>query len=226
MQLNLQTAILDPINATLVQLASYAPALIGALVILIVGWVIAKIVQRVISKSLAFVHLDAAAERAGMTAFLRKGEIKGKVSDLLGKLVYWLIMLIVLVTAVNALGLTTASALLDKVFMYLPNVIAAVFVLILGTFLAAIVSAIVLTGAANAGLKQANLLADIARYAIIIFAAVIALDQLGIATTLLVSAFSIIVAGIALAFAIAVGLGAKDRVEGAIDKLMKEIGKK
>lgn len=226
MQASLQTAILDPINATLIQLATYAPAIIGALVILIIGWIIALIVQRGVSKSLAFVHLDAAAEHAGMTAFLRKGEIKGKISDLLGKLIYWLIMLIVLVTAVNALGLTTASELLDKIFMYLPNVVAAVFVIILGTFLAAVVSAIVLTAAANAGLKQSHLLADISRYAIVIFAGIIALDQLGIATTLLVSTFSIIVAGVALAFAIAVGLGAKDNVQTIVEKFMKEIGVK
>jgi hypothetical protein len=222
---NLQTTILDPINATLVQLAAYLPALIGALVILIIGWIIAKLVQRVVTNALTLVRLDVAAEHAGITAFLRKGEIKESASDLIGKLVYWLIMLVVLVTAVNALGLTTASELLDKVFLYLPNVIAAIFVIILGTFLAAIVSGIVLTGSANAGLKNAKILADISRYAIIIFAAIIALDQLGIETNLLVSTFSIIVAGIALAFAIAVGLGAKDRVANIIDNLMKKIGK-
>lgn len=226
MQMNLQTTIIDPINATLVQLATIVPALVGAFVILIVGWIIAKIVQSVVSNSLAFVHLDAAADNSGLTEFLRKGEIKGKISALLGRLIYWLVMLVVLVTAVNALGLTQASQLLDKIFMYLPNVVAAIFVIILGTFLAAIVSAIVLTAAANAGLKQSHLLADIARYSIIIFAGVIALDQLGIATTLLVSAFSIIVAGIALAFAIAVGLGAKDRAQSLIEKFMKEIGVK
>ncbi|MEE8637756.1 MAG: hypothetical protein V3T21_01795 [Candidatus Margulisiibacteriota bacterium] len=224
MQVNLQTTIIDPINATLVQLATIVPALVGAFIILIVGWIIAKVVQAVVSNSLAFVHLDAAADSSGLTEFLRKGELKGKVSNLIGRLIYWLVMLIVLVTAVNALGLTTASALLDKIFMYLPNVVAALFVIILGTFLASVISAIVLTAAANAGLKQSHLLADIARYAIIIFAGVIALDQLGIATTLLVSAFSIIVAGIALAFAIAVGLGAKDRVQSLIEKFMKEIG--
>jgi hypothetical protein len=217
---------MDPINATLVQLAAILPSLIGAFVILIIGWIIAKLVQAVVSNSLAFVHLDAASDRSGLTDFLRKGEIKGKVSNLVGRLIYWLVMLIVLVTAVNALGLTQASQLLDKIFMYLPNVVAAIFVIILGTFLAAIVSAIVLTAAANAGLKQAHLLADISRYAIIIFAGVIALDQLGIATTLLVSAFSIIVAGFALAFAIAVGMGAKNSAQIVIERFMKEIGVK
>jgi hypothetical protein len=223
--MNVQTAIIDPINATMIQLASYLPALIGALAILIVGWIIAKLVQRVVTNLLALVRLDAAAEHAGITAFLRKGEIKESASDLVGKLVYWLIMLIVLVTAVNALGLTTASQLLDKVFLYLPNVIAAVFVIILGTFLAAIVSGIVLTGAANAGLKNAKLLADVSRIAIIVFASIIALDQLGIATNLLVSTFSIFAAGVALAFAIAVGLGAKDKVADIINDLSKKLGK-
>jgi hypothetical protein len=222
---NLQTTILDPINATLLQLASYLPAILGALVILIVGWIIAKLIQRVVTNLLALVRLDAAAEHAGITTFLRKGDIKESVSDLIGKLVYWLIMLIVLVTAVNALGLTTASQLLDKVFLYLPNVIAAIFVIILGTFLAAIVAGIVLTGAANAGMKNSKLLADVARIAIIVFASIIALDQLGIATNLLVSTFSIFVAGAALAFAIAVGLGAKDKVAEIINDISKKIGK-
>ncbi len=226
MQLSFQTAIMDPVNATLVQLAAILPSLIGALVILIVGWIIAKLVQAVVSSSLAFVHLDMAADRSGLTDFLRKGEIKGKVSGLVGRLIYWLVMLIVLVTAVNALGLTEASQLLDKIFMYLPNVVAAIFVIILGTFLAAVVSAIVLTAAANAGMKYAHVLADISRYAIIVFAGVIALDQLGIATTLLISAFSIIVAGIALAFAIAVGMGAKNSAQTVIEKFMKELGVK
>lgn len=210
--MNFQTTILDPISATLVQLAEYLPAILGALLILMIGWIIAKLIQRVVTNLLTLIRIDAAAEHAGLTTFLRKGEIKESASDLLGKLVYWLIMLIVLVTAVNALGLTTASQLLDKVFLYVPNVIAAVFVIILGTFLAAIVSGIVLTGSANAGLKNAKLIADSSRIAIIVFASIIALDQLGIETNLLVSTFSIIVAGIALAFGIAVGLGAKDQV--------------
>jgi Mechanosensitive ion channel, conserved TM helix len=222
MEMNFQNTIIDPINATLVQLAAYLPAILGALVILIVGWIIAKIIQRGVINGLSLLRLDAAAEHAGLTTFLRKGEIKENASDLVGKLVYWLIMLIVLVTAVNALGLTTASELLDKVFMYLPNVIAAVFVIILGTFLAAIVSGIVMTTAANAGLKQSKMLSDISRYAIVVFAGIIALDQLGIATDLLVSTFSIFVAGAALAFAIAVGLGAKDKVAEFIDDLTKK----
>lgn len=225
MQVNFQSAIVDPINATLVQLAAYAPAILGALVILIVGWIIAKLIQKVVSNSLAFLKLDAAAESAGINDFLKKGEIKEKTSDLVGKLVYWLVMLVVLVTAVNALGLTTASQLLDKVFMYLPNVIAAVFVIILGTFLAAIVSGIIMTTAANAGLKRAKLIADVARIAIIVFASVMALDQLGIATALLVSASSILMAGVALAFALAVGLGAKDYVASVIADMVKKAGK-
>lgn len=224
MQMSFQTAIIDPVNATLVQLAAYLPALLGALLILIIGWIIAKLIQRGVTNGLSLLRLDAAAEHAGITSFLRKGEIKENASDLIGKLVYWLIMLIVLVTAVNALGLTTASELLDKIFMYLPNVIAAIFVIILGTFLAAIVSGIVMTTAANAGLKQAKILADVSRHAIVIFASIIALDQLGIATNLLVSTFSIFVAGAALAFAIAVGLGAKDKVTEIIDDLMKKAG--
>ena len=141
---------------------------------------------------------------------MKKGGIKNTLSELLGGLVYWIIMLLVFMAAMNALGMTVVAGLLDKVILYIPNVIAAIFIISLGIFFASMIGSIVMTASANAGIKQAKLLNQVTRTVIVIFAVIMTLEQLNIATSILSTTITILLGAIGLASAIAIGLGSKD----------------
>jgi hypothetical protein len=142
--------------------------------------------------------------------------------ELVSSIVYWLIIIMVLVMTVDALGLPKSSDVLSGLFAYVPKVIAALLVLIVAMFLANFVSGIVRTAAANANLPKPELLAGISRWAIIIFAVTISLEQLGIAPLLVTGAFNIILGGIVLALALAFGLGGKEAAARYLEELKQK----
>ena len=208
--MNWNELIAEPIRQMLTRIMDYLPILLGALIILIVGWIVAKLIRRGVDLLLKLVRFDVMANKTGVTEVLRKGDLKITASQVVSGLVYWLIIIMVLVMTVDALGLPKASDILSSVFAYVPNVIAALLVLIVAIFLASFVSGIVRTACGNANLPKPELIAGISRWAIIIFAATIAMEQLGIAPLLVGTAFNIILGGIVLALALAFGLGGKD----------------
>jgi hypothetical protein len=210
--------LIEPARLILDKAALYAGKALGVLVILIIGWLIAKAVQNVVTRFLKIAQLDVAADKTGITKILAKGEIKYTLAELLGVLVYWLVILIVVVAAINALDLTVAAQLLNQIVTYVPNVIAAIFVLTAGMFIALVVSRVVNTAAVNAGIAQARILAKTSETVILIVVIVMALEQLKIATTIINLIIPIILGAIGLALALAFGLGGKD----AASKIIKE----
>jgi len=188
-----------------------------AVLVFVVGWLVAKLLMSLVTKLLKTIRLDSIAEETKIAEFLRKGGIKYTLSELLGVIVYWIIILGVLVSALDIMALAGVSAFLDRILAYLPSVIGAIIILILGIFIAAFVATVVRATTANVGVNQASLLAKIAQLAIIVFTVVIALDELKIGTVL-VSAMNIVLATVGLALGLAFGLGSKD-VAG---KLMAE----
>jgi hypothetical protein len=137
-------------------------------------------------------------------------------------IIYWLIIIMVLVMTVDALGMPKSSDVLASLFAYVPNVIAALLVLVVAMSLASFVSGIVRTAAGNANMPKPQLLAGICRWAIIIFAATIALEQLGIAPLLVAGTLNIILGGIVLALALAFGLGGKDAAANYLEELKQK----
>ena len=214
--------IADPIRQMLTKILAYLPILLGALIILIVGWIVAKAIQRLVDWLLKTVRFDMVADKAGISEVLRKGNLKTTAREVVSGLVYWLIMIMVLVMVVNALGLPKASDILASLFAYVPKVIAALFVLVVAMFLANFVSGIVRIAAVNAKLPKPELLAGISRWAIIIFALTIALVELGIGTLLVTTTFNIILGGICLALALAFGLGGKDAAARYLEELKEK----
>lgn len=206
----LNVVVVDPVKAMSVKIWSYIPAIAGAIVILVVGWLVAKAIEAIIARILKAVKLDAASEKAGIAGVLAQGEIRLTLSELIGAVVYWLIMLIVLATTLDALNLKIASELLTRVVGYVPNILGAIFILILGAFVANFVGAVVRTAGNNAGIKNTKLLSQLAQTILMVFAVIIAIEQLQIATTLLVLSVNIILVSIGLGAAIAFGLGCKD----------------
>ena len=215
--------VMEPVKEMLARVAGFLPTLIGVLVILIAGWILAGILKNIVIKVLKLIQLDTASEKSGLGDVLRRGGIRQTLSELIGVLIYWLVMLMVFMTALNALGMTVAASLLDKVILYIPNVIAAIFILALGIFFSSMVGTIVRTASSNAGIAQAKFLGQLTQAVIMIFAAVITLEQLNIASSILNFAINIILASLGLALAIAVGLGSKDIAGKMMQDLVNKV---
>jgi hypothetical protein len=218
--------IVAPVSEMLTKLVGYLPTLFGALIILTVGWLVAKTLRRIVSRGLETIHFSKLAEKAGISEILNKGGLKTSAIDVLSGLVYWLAIIMVLVMVVNALGLPQASNVLESLFAYIPNVIAAMFVLVVGMFLANFVSGIIRTAAGNASLPRPEMLATVSRWAIIIFAGTISLKELGIATLLVTTTFNIILGGFCLALALAFGLGGRDAASKYLNEWQQKHGEK
>ncbi|MDP6686001.1 MAG: hypothetical protein QGI05_03515 [Candidatus Omnitrophota bacterium] len=218
--------VMEPITEMLARIAGFLPTLLGVLIILIVGWIIAGMLKSVVVKVLKLIQLDTASEKSGLGDILRRGGIRQTLSELIGVLIYWFVMLLVFMTSLNALGMTVAASLLDKVILYIPNVIAAIFILSLGIFFSSMVGTIVRTASSNAGIDQAKFLGQLTQTVIMIFAVIITLEQLNIASSILNLAINIILASIGLAFAIAVGTGSKDVAGKWVNELVNKVKSK
>jgi hypothetical protein len=214
--------VIEPVTQMLTRIMAYLPVLLGALVILIVGWIVAKAIRRLVDWLLKLIRFDALADKAGVSEILRKGDLKISAGEVISSIVYWLIIIMVLVMTVDALGLPKSSDVLASLFAYVPKVIAALLVLVVAMFLASFVSGIVRTAAGNANLPKPGILAGISRWAIIIFAVTISLEQLGIAPLLVTATFNIILGGIVLALALAFGLGGKDAAAKYLEELKQK----
>jgi len=208
-------------NTFFQQLSAFLPKLIGAAIILIVGWIVAKIFRALSVKFLKLIRFNVVTEKARVDQFLADGGVKRSAIEIIGSLFYWLIMLIVILTAFNSLGLTAASALFNQVFLFIPNIIVAVLVLILGLFLANLLSTAVVTYLKNIEIENAETIGKLINYAIIIFVISISLTQLNIGTELISSAFLLVFGALCLAMALAFGIGGKEWAAGVINKYFK-----
>jgi len=192
------------------------PSIIGALVIVIIGWIIAGILARIVTGLLRRAGADRLFAEHGGDVY---GEQSRKVqpSVVAGELVKWLVRIIFLVAAANVLGLTQVSSLLNQVLLWIPNLIVAAIILLVAPILARFVRGAIEVGAGQMGFTNARLLGRIAEIAIVAFAVIIAINQIGIATNLVDTLFVGVVAALALAFGLAFGLGGRE-VAGQLTK--------
>jgi hypothetical protein len=207
---NFGQAILSALANALNLVFVFVPLLLGFLLILLVGYIIAKVVSKAVTFLLRKIGFDNLANRIGLSRLEQNMGIRLDPAGVLGTIVFWFIFLVFLVPATNALGLTAVSGILNTLIAYIPNVFVAILVLFLGTLAATFVADIVRGATASANIGNPNLFANIARYAIIGFAALIALEQLQIAPALLNILFTAIVGALAIAFGLAFGLGGQD----------------
>ena len=218
----IQSVLVESYNTFFNELASFLPSLIGAILILIVGWIIAKLVQTAAVKLLKLIRLDVVTEKAKIDKFLKDGGSQKSAIDILGSIIYWLIMLIVILAGLNTLGLSVASELFNQIILYIPNVIVAVLALIFGVFLAGFIAQVVSTYLSNIGVQQANMVGAIAKYAIILFVVSLSLTQLSIGEQLVTNAFLLLFGAACLALGLAFGLGGKEWAAGVIEKLANQ----
>jgi small-conductance mechanosensitive channel len=204
------------------QLAGFIPQLLAAMILLFLGWILANIARSAIGKILDTLKFDELGKKTGIEAFMRQGNINLTLSRLIANLVYWIILLVVIVTVANSLGLTTVAELFNKVVFYIPNIIVAVLVLVFGVLIARFVNRLVFAYLNNMGVDGALTLSTMAEYAVIIFVVFVALEQLQIGTHLLITAFQIGFGAVGLALGLAFGLGGKDWAAGVIKRLTEK----
>ena len=188
-------------------LLGFLPALIGAILILIIGWIIAGILAGLIEKGLKAVGFEKAAQSTGIAGFIENAGSGWTASKLVAEIVKWFIRLIAIQAAASILGLDQISQVINAILLWLPNLVVAIVIVVIGALIANFVAGIVRGSAAEMGFSTPNLLANITRYAIIGFAAVAAFNQLGIAPTVVNTLFIGLVATLVLAFGLAFGLG-------------------
>lgn len=201
------------------QLAGFVPQLIAALVLLFVGWLFANLVRTGVLKLLDLLKFDALAQKTGIEAFLKQGNLDLSLAGLMAKLAYWIIIFVVVVVVANSLGLHMVAELFNKVVFYIPNIIVAILVLVFGVLVARFVNRMVFAYLNNIGVQGALTISTLSEYGVIVFVVFVALEQLEIGTNLLTAAFQIGFGAIGLAFALAFGLGGRDWAAGVIKKL-------
>jgi len=215
------------INASLLDLGmrfiAFLPALLGAILILTIGFVVAVMIGKVVEKLITFTKLDHALSKLEAHGKLKSLGIEANIAKFLGGFVKWFLILVFLMAATEILGLDQASAFLNRIILYIPNVVVATIIMAIAFLLGNIVYAIVRSSVHVAGIVSATILATISRWAIVIFGLLAALIQLGIATSLVNTLFVGFVAALSLALGLAFGLGGKDEAALILKKLREEI---
>lgn len=206
---------------------NFVPGLLGAIILFIVGWVVGKVIGKAISQLVAVLKVDKLFESAGANDFMTRAGLRLNVSGFVGGLVRWFIIIVFLMASLQIIGLTQVNDFLrEAVLFYLPKVIIAALVLVIATILADAMKKVVRSSAQAANIRSANMLGSITLYAIWIFAFVIALSELGIATAFMQILFTGLIAALAIALGLAFGLGGKEAAGRAVDKVASEMSSK
>ncbi len=201
---------LEPLRAFMFQIGALFPRLLFAVLVVAVGWLLAKAVRFAVVRGLHAVNFQLLTERSGLDNFLRQGGMVADATAVFGVLAYWMVILASLVIAFNGLGLAYVTDLLGRVMWFVPNLIVALLVLALGAYFAKFVGDAVTSYGRNTGMQDALLLGKVAQYAILLFVILIALDQVKIGGDIVRQSFLIILAGVVFALALAFGLAGKD----------------
>ena len=221
-----QGVLVEPAKLMLAEIGRFLMNLLMVILILIIGWIISKGIKMLVIKVLKTLKVDDLSERIELDNILAKGGIQFTLTELIGVVFYWVGLLVTFVVAINAVGLTIAADLLNQIILYVPNVIAAIFILISAMFVATILKNIVKAAASNIGLAQANLFSKIVEVVIMVFAIAIALQQLGIGSRIIELTISIILGALGLSLALAFGLGCRDIAGKATQDFLDKLKKK
>jgi flagellar biosynthesis protein FliQ len=208
----------EPVRALLYEIGQFLPKLALALLVVIAGWMLARLAQFAVVKALRAVNFNVLTERAGMDGFLQQGGMRSDTTAMFGALMYWVVILAALIVAFNGLGLTYVTDLLGKVMLFVPKVIVALLILAFGAYFARFVCNAVVTYCRNVGIQDSDLLGKFTQYAILGFVILIALDQINVGGDIVRQSFLIILAGVVFALALAFGLGGQRWAAELLDR--------
>ncbi len=204
------------------QIALFMPKLLAAALLLLAGWLLARLLRAGVKRALVALGFLRMAEKSGLEALVKQGGVDLSLAGIIAGAIYWLVLLVVAVSAANSLGLDSVASLANKVILYLPKVVVAILILVFGTLLARVVNRVVFAWLNNTKFPGALSVSTGTEYAVQIFALFLALEQMEIGTTLLTVAFTIVFGGFVLTLALAFGLGGRDwaaeRIKGWSNK--------
>jgi len=199
------------------RLAAYAPRVLAVFTLVLVGWIVAAIARKLAIRILRGADVDGRAARWGLIATLGRTGVRRPPSELVGQLVFWVIVLVGMLMAIEALDVPAAAGLAPLVIRFLPNLLIAIFVMVIGWLLANFLAQALLIFIVNAQLTGGPGLASAVRWLVILFAAAVALTQIGIAREMILLVFGIVFGGATLALALAFGLGGRHLARRALD---------
>jgi hypothetical protein len=204
------TAILTAFSQALSSFFAFIPKLVGAIIVLLIGWLVGRLVGKLVTQGLRAVKFDQVAERAEIGPFLRNAGVRMDPAGVVGALARWFIYIVFWEAAASILGFPQLTQILNEVLAFIPRIVVALVILLVGALAGALLARVVRGSLRTANFGDADLLAGIARYGVITFAVVAALSQLGIAPAIVNMLWTAVIGGVALAFALAVGLGSRD----------------
>ena len=216
--------ILEPMKEVFSKFKEFAPNILAAMTILLVGILVARIMKAVLLRFLRAIKFDSWSDRMGLTVVMRKGDLWEKPSVAVGSIVFWLLLIVSLLTGLSALKIHAIDNLVALFFLYLPRAFSAVLILVFGYIIAGFIGRAVLIRAVNSGYHYAKLLAEAVRLLLTVLILAMALEQLRVAPGIVVAAFSIIFGGIVLALAVSFGVGGIDAARRMIEKKEEERG--
>src|SRR5512139_2639807 len=210
-------AVMTSLTAALSMFLAAIPRVIGFIVILVIGWLIAGVIAAAVAALLRAVRFNDLAQRSGLAGFVHNMGVRKDTAGVLADVVKWFVRLIVLVVAFDALGLPAVSAVLQQFLLWIPNLVVAVIILVIAGLAANALGDLVRGATAQAGFDNPDLFSTITRVAIWGFGIVIAVNQIGIAQTLVNTLFMGLVGALALAIGLAFGLGGRDTAREIVD---------
>jgi mechanosensitive ion channel-like protein len=201
---------LEPVRAFLLEAVAMLPRLLVALLVVLAGWIVARLVRFAVARALRAMNFHVVTERAGLDGFLRDGGVQSGATGILAQLFYWLVLLAALVAAFNYLGLAYVTDLLGRAVLFVPRIMVAFLILAFGGYFARFIGNAVAGYGRHIHIQDAELLGRLAQYAIVTFVVLIALDQMNIGGDIVRQSFLIVLAGIVFALALAFGLGGRE----------------
>ena len=221
-----RTAIVASFDKFLGKVVTFLPNLLAMITILVIGFITAWVIKTLLFRFLKAIQFDRVSERWGLTHVLSRGGMAYSPASLVSRFFYWVIVLTTLILGINALEVAATQNFIAKFFNYLPNLFAAILILIVGYLIAIFLGQAALIAAVNAQMDSAKLLSRSVRWFIIILSLTMALYHLGIAEKVIVAAFSITFGGIVLALAISFGWGGRDLAKDFLERIYRTKQKK
>jgi hypothetical protein len=209
-------------DAFVTKIAVFLPNLFFSIAIILIGWVVCNLLKRIVIRVLKLCQFDVLAEHAGIRQALERGGIKQSASEIVGLLVFWFLFLIAIVTTLETLNLSGATDTLHTIYLYIPKIVAALVVLILGLYFANFLESVTRTSCANAGLAQAASIGRAAYIGTTIFVVAGIFEILDIASEIVIWAFILVFGAVCLALALAFGLGGRDVAARHLEKWLEQ----
>ena len=205
------TAVITGLAAAIAAFMTALPSVIGAILLLIIGWIVAGFIGGILATFLRTIRIDDLAERSGIAGFLRKAKVRADAAGVIGGLVKWYVRLVFILMAANAVGLTAVSGIVNQVLGFIPNLLVAILIVGVFSWLATTAKDLVTGAVETAGLPNANGLGMLTFVTVLAFGIVAAANQIGVAATLINTLFMGVVGALALAFGLAFGLGGREQ---------------